>query len=177
MWNQTFKEMIKMRKVSLAILIPLLIGILTVAFNTQLAFTQSTTITVPDDFSTIQEAVNAANPGYTIYVRAGTYYERVTIDKSNLALIGESKHTTIIDGGGGNYSTVKVINVDFVEISGFTIQNSYDGIHISSSYFVTVSGNTITNSTFYGIRLQSSSFDTFSGNNITGSSEGGILLS
>lgn len=59
-----------MRKVSLVILIPLLIGILTVAFNTQLAFTQSTTIIVPDDFSTIQEAVNAANLGDTIYVRA-----------------------------------------------------------------------------------------------------------
>ena len=32
-------------------------------------------IYVPDDYPTIQEAVNAASPGYTIIVRDDTYIE------------------------------------------------------------------------------------------------------
>lgn len=35
----------------------------------------------PDHFSSIQGAVNAANPGDTIKVCAGVYHEQVTIDK------------------------------------------------------------------------------------------------
>lgn len=151
----------------------LLLGvILIVAFNTPLAFTQSTTIIVPDDFSTIQEAVNAANPGDTIYVRAGTYHEIVTINKNNLALTGENKHTTIIDGGGGTDRTVLVDNADNVEINGLTIQNSYDGIYLYDSSFGTVSGNIITTCASRGIILSCSSFITISGNTLTSNHDG-----
>jgi hypothetical protein len=45
------------------------------------------TIIVPDDYSTIQEAINNANIGDIILVRAGTYYEDVTITKG-LTLTG-----------------------------------------------------------------------------------------
>lgn len=57
-----------------------------------------TTIRVPDDYPTIQEAINAASPGDTIQVAAGTYYERVTVNKT-VTLIGEDPLTTIIDDG------------------------------------------------------------------------------
>ncbi len=57
------------------------------------------TITVPDDYPTIQQAVNAAAPNDTVFVRSGMYYEHVTIDKS-LTLQGENRDTTIIDGSG-----------------------------------------------------------------------------
>ncbi|HID43216.1 MAG TPA: hypothetical protein EYP30_05460 [Archaeoglobaceae archaeon] len=40
------------------------------------------TIYVPDDYPTIQGAVDAANPGDTIIVRDGIYYENVMVDKS-----------------------------------------------------------------------------------------------
>ena len=57
------------------------------------------TIIVPDEYPTIQEAVNAASSGDTVYVRAGAYQENVVIDKT-LSLLGESRHNTIIDVGG-----------------------------------------------------------------------------
>ena len=80
-----------------------------------------TTIIVPDDYPTIQEAINNANNGDTIFVRVGTYYENLVVDKS-ITLTGENKETTIIDGG--KKENVTKIIADHVTISGFTITNS-----------------------------------------------------
>ncbi len=52
-------------------------------------------IDVPDDYSTIQDAIDAAGPGDTIYVAAGIYQEQITIDKS-VDLIGAGESTTTI---------------------------------------------------------------------------------
>ena len=45
-----------------------------IAPNTARAKIDSTTIRVPQDYSTIQEAINQANPGDTITVSSGTYH-------------------------------------------------------------------------------------------------------
>jgi parallel beta-helix repeat protein len=78
-------------------------------------------IVVPDDYVTIQAAVDAASAGDTILVRNGTYYEHVVVWKS-VSLIGESKKDTIVDG---NYSGSPItILADDVTVTSFTIQNS-----------------------------------------------------
>jgi len=81
----------------------------------------SNTIVVPDDYPTIQEAIDNADFGDTVFVRSGTYSERLYISKS-INLIGEDKNNTIIDGSGYD----NAIRVDYTpnhEISGFTIKN------------------------------------------------------
>jgi len=65
---------------------------LTLTYTIQPVKTEPTTIIVPDDYPTIQEAINAANLGETIYVRAGIYYEHIVVYKT-VRLIGE--HQTI----------------------------------------------------------------------------------
>jgi len=75
-------------------------------------------IDVPDDYPTIQEAINAAMPGDTIYVKDGGYYEHVVLNKS-VALI--AKGEAVIDGGGSG--TVLDIRTGCI-VKGFTIQNS-----------------------------------------------------
>lgn len=62
---------------------------------------ESTTIVVPDDYKTVQEAIDAANPGDTIYVCNETYYENIFINK-NVSLVGEDPEITIIDGSKSN---------------------------------------------------------------------------
>lgn len=141
-----------------------LVLILLLSLNVILVFTQSTTIVVPDDFATIQQAVNFAKSGDTIFVKAGTYSESIVIDKNRLTLTGENKQSTIIDGNGGTNQSLRVNNADFVKISGFTIQNTYDGICFYESSFGSVSDCIITTCSFRGIILILSSFNSISEN-------------
>ena len=100
-------------------LVLLTIGMLSLTFNIQPA--KARTITVPDDYPTIQEAINSANDGDTILVRAGTYYEKVVVNKT-VSLVGENRDTTVVDGN----MTYCVFNVTApnVVISNFTIRGS-----------------------------------------------------
>ncbi|MCJ7570581.1 MAG: hypothetical protein MUO82_01710, partial [Candidatus Thermoplasmatota archaeon] len=49
---------------------------------------------------TIQEGINNATAGDTVFVYNGTYYENVVVNKT-ISLVGEDKNGTIIDGSGG----------------------------------------------------------------------------
>ena len=147
----------------------LFMGMLALAFNIQSV--ESKTIIVPDDYLTIQEAINAASPGDTIYVRAGTYYENVVVNKS-VSLIGENKVTTTVDGN--MTATVVAVTADNVTISEFTVRNGgdrYAGISLSSN------GNNITNNILWnnwcGINLERhTSYNLIANNSITNNLNG-----
>ncbi|MBX5327171.1 MAG: right-handed parallel beta-helix repeat-containing protein [Candidatus Bathyarchaeia archaeon] len=105
-------------------------------------------IHVPENYSTIQEAVNAASPGDTIIVANGTYKERVIIDKP-LRLVGENRSNTIIDASRGAYA-VKITSND-VTVSGFTLKNTstdpfvaWGGVWLNNVSNVTIANCTVT---------------------------------
>ena len=81
----------------------------------------ASTITVPDDYSTIQEAINNAVDGDTVFVKTGTYYEHIIVNRT-VTLVGEDASTTIIDGSDTGH--VVYIVQDNVNITGFTVRNS-----------------------------------------------------
>jgi len=85
-------------------------------------------LTVPDAFSSIQKAIDAANPGDTVIVRAGLYDETVVIDKP-LRLEGERRSTTKLVGRGVG-SVIRVTAGD-VSVSGITVAGGSDGITIA----------------------------------------------
>jgi nitrous oxidase accessory protein len=158
------------------------------------------TIIVPDDYPTIQQAADAADSGDTVYVRAGTYYEAVSVDKS-LSLVGEDRETTVIDGGpSGRVMTVSAYDVDHFSVTGFTIrsrvdymfigiglsgqncsvsgnnvENCYWGIYLTSYSEYSVIGNNVRNCNF-GMYLGGSSGNNVEGNNVTANNDYGILL-
>jgi nitrous oxidase accessory protein len=117
---------------------------------------ESKTIIVPDDFPTIQEAVNAADVGDTIFVKRGTYVENPIVNKS-VSLVGENRDATVADVTAG----LKVES-DSVAITGFTIYDGWQGITVSANNSK-ISGNKITNSQ-YGIVLLSSQNSTITEN-------------
>jgi len=70
-------------------------------------------IHVPADKPTIQEAVDAAQPGDLILVAPGTYHEAVKVCTSDLTIRGEDRNQTILDGQSKltNGFTVQADNV------------------------------------------------------------------
>jgi len=125
----------------------LLTSMLALTFNIQPV--KGGTITVPDDYPTIQGAVNAASENDTIFVRNGTYYENLAINKA-VSLIGEDKDITIIDGGkSGGYRVID-ITADGVLVSGFTIQNGWHSNIMIWSDNNKIIGNRILNNTWMG---------------------------
>jgi parallel beta-helix repeat protein len=127
-------------------------------------------IRVPNDFPTIQEAINAAPSGATILVSNGVYVENVNINKT-LTLLGADKEETIIDGSANSQGYSEEIGVtisaDNVTINGFTVRNRWSatiGIRLDHSNGSIVSGNVITKGGDYGILLFHSYNNTVSDN-------------
>ncbi|MCD6447637.1 MAG: right-handed parallel beta-helix repeat-containing protein, partial [Thermoplasmata archaeon] len=156
--------------------------------------------TGPNNYTSIQDAINAASDGDTIFVYAGTYYENIIINKS-ITLIGENRNTTIIDGN--NAGNVVNITANNVTIQGFTIRNSgshwpHAGIKIWYTNNVIIHncnisnndrcGITIDNSrnisilscdignNYHGIVFDSSNKNSIYNCSIIGNNEGGIYL-
>jgi parallel beta-helix repeat protein len=77
-------------------------------------------IKVPYDYATIQEAINAAKQGDTIFVYEGIYKETISINKS-ITLLAQNLNT-VINGEGSR--TVINITASYVTLQGFTIENS-----------------------------------------------------
>jgi nitrous oxidase accessory protein NosD len=87
------------------------------------------------DFSSIQAAVNAASPGDAIVVRAGTYNERVNVDR-RLELRGPQANVdareraggtgreAVLAPGSGVDSAGFLLAADNITVDGFRIQNS-----------------------------------------------------
>ncbi|KAF5432758.1 CASH domain-containing protein [Candidatus Methanophagaceae archaeon] len=130
------------------------------------------------DFTKIQDAIDAASPGDTVFVWNGTYYEDggVSISKERITLQGEDANTTIIPG---KWTAEKVVYVtgNYVNVSGFTVTDSSKygcGIYIVGDNCL-ISDNVI-DSTGCGICLHSSSNCRIE-NNIANSNRYGIELS
>lgn len=136
----------------------------------------------PGNYTTIQDAIEAANPGDTVFVYKGKYIENIFINIT-INLIGENKNKTIIDGGSKNDVIYIGFPADNASITGFTIQNSgnysaggaiFDaGIEIHSDYNH-IKNNIISNHPLYGIRLWASKGDNISYNTITACNRSGI---
>jgi len=95
------------------------------SFNLTSLVKESRVIEVPKDYSSIQLAIDEANPGDTIKVASGIYFENVRVTKS-LSLVGEEPENTVISASG----TVVFVNAYNVEIRGFTIQAGTYGIFL-----------------------------------------------
>lgn len=99
---------------------------------------------LPADYKTIQEAIDAANPGDTIFVYAGTYPEHVIVNKT-VTLKGEDEEKVIVTGGG----TGKVFSVtaNGVSIFHFTIRDGKYAVHAYMTDRLVMDYNIVTNYT------------------------------
>jgi len=170
------------RKATL-ILLMIMVSLLVSIPKINVTKAEANQIIVPDDYPTITAAIGNASEGDNIFVKSGTYYESLFINKS-LSLIGENRDTTKIDGG--QLEPVIVIRHNNVNVTGFTLQNSesvtypsvypeaHAGIHLLHVNYCKITGNNIINNG-YGIWLYNSSDNIISDNKIE-NNESGIRI-
>ena len=108
----------------------------------------------PGNYTKIQDAIDNASDGDTVFVYNGIYYERVKLRKT-ISLLGENRINTIIDAGGKDCPID--LEANNIHVSGFTLQNSGNddyndaGIHFKNwgsapeSHNNVISGNRMIN--------------------------------
>jgi parallel beta-helix repeat protein len=131
------------------------------------------TIVVPDDYPTIQEAINASVAGDIIVVNSGTYPENVVINKP-ISLKGMTSGQRPVIVGNQTIAVVKITS-NGVEFSGFNVTNggygdSYgDGKLGGGIELFCVSDCNVTNNLVYdnlacGISLVNANYNTIANN-------------
>jgi nitrous oxidase accessory protein len=148
---------------------------------------ESNTLVVPDDYSFIQEAINNASEGDTIFVKNGIYYELFLVNKS-ICLVGENRDATVIDGSEDFGNVIEVVGTN-ITIANLTIQKAsgnpiyyMHGINIDrDSTNIVISNNTIKDNFGFGIYHEGLITDfsniTIVGNNITDNTITAIAIS
>lgn len=166
-----------MKKTTTMLLISIiLLGLLSIIYPIQTCSANTLSVDINGElqYSSIQEAINNATTGDTIYIYQGTYYENLKINKS-IILTGENKLNTIIMGGtsgdiiqitvdnveisdltiknpiGTDMKCLKLLEVENCIISNNMIENGNDGIFLSNSNSNTITENTIENNVANGI--------------------------
>ncbi len=121
--------MVKKRPLLTVLLLYLIIVSLVAGLqNSGMVKANSKTITVPTDYLSIQDAINNAGAGDTIYIKKGTYVENPIVNKS-VSLVGEDRDATVIDVTAG----VK-IEIDNVTVTGLTIYDGWEGMSVYANY-------------------------------------------
>jgi nitrous oxidase accessory protein NosD len=128
-----------------------------------------TEINVPQDFDTIQSAINAASHGTTINVAAGDYAESIFIDKP-LNLVAERGAQVVLRGSERNPETLMIRDTGDAVVQGFSIPNG--GVVILNTFQSRFEGNSISGAD-RGILIQNSQIDLV--NNHVSDSNIGIL--
>jgi parallel beta-helix repeat protein len=180
-----------MRK-TISVVVCLTLVLTAVSFST--AYNTNDTIYVDDDntegpwdgtqehpYQYIQDGIDVASDGDTIFVYDGTYHEMIVIDKS-ITLQGEDKTSTSIDGCGGELlkEDVVYIKANRVNMSGFTIKNSAQGysyeagIAMKEANHCVITDNILTENE-WGMDVRDSQYNSII-DNVISSSSGGIHL-
>ena len=145
------------------------------------AVVSAATIYVPEGGNqTIQQAVNNATAGDTIIVHDGTYHENVNVDGvAHLTIRSENGTANCIVNASDSNDYVFEVSRDYMNISGFTIENATGqgrrGIYLGGAAHCNISDNIVSNN-YGGIRLESSSYNNITGNNVSWNTGTGILV-
>lgn len=78
---------------------------------------------VPADYSTIQSAVDAADPGDLVLIDRGTYREAVSVTTPGITIRGVDRNEVVIDGEFERGNGIEVLFADGVSIENLTSMN------------------------------------------------------
>ncbi|MDD5438758.1 MAG: NosD domain-containing protein [Candidatus Omnitrophica bacterium] len=132
---------------------------------------------VPQQYATIQAAIDAAEAGDRIVVSNGTYAEKIVVNKSGINLEGQGASTVIQGTSDGACVTCENIADTETVIKGFGIAGGMYGILCKgTAQAVRIQGNTIVNNVSntygFGVYLQQNARAAIINNSISNSARG-----
>lgn len=134
------------------------------------------TIEVPEDFDTIQQGVDATDPGDLVLVGPGIYREEVTITTPSITLRGRDRNRTIIDGEFERENGVQVFS-DGVAVENMTARNNIlNGFFWSGVKGYRAGYLTAINNADYGIYAFDSVDGAFRNSYASGSPDSGFYI-
>jgi plastocyanin len=135
-----------------------------------------TTVRVPEDFPTIQSAVDAAEPGDLVLVGEGTYPEQVNVTTEQLVIRGVDRDAVVVDGQFEREMGV-MVTADGVAVENMTVRDVtsngfyWDGVTgYRGSYLSAFNAGT------YGIYAFDSVDGVFEHSYASGSADGGYYV-
>lgn len=87
---------------------------------------------VPQEYPTIQEAVDAAQPGDLVLIDEGTYKEAVDVTTEDVTIRGVDRNKVILDGEFTLENGIRVLDTDGVVVENMTARN-----YVSNGFFWT----------------------------------------
>lgn len=158
------------------------------------------TVHVPDDYRTVQEAVNKAEPGDFVIVGDGEYPENVIVKKPVVLKSANGPSKSVIKAARETEPTVKLKEVDGATVAGFTLtgskkaglallkaynsriinnraDNNYNGVTLEYSDHNYLGDNTANSNISYGFYLFRSKKNRIEKNNANSNQDQGIFLS
>ncbi|WP_159397204.1 NosD domain-containing protein [Sorangium cellulosum] len=79
-------------------------------------------LVVPDAYASIQEAIDAAAYGDTVFVQPGEYHEHLRL-RSGVRLVGAGAAATVLDGKGLGENLIDYTGAQNAVVRGFTLRN------------------------------------------------------
>lgn len=80
-------------------------------------------LTVPTEFATIQEAVDAAAEGEIVFLEPGTYNEAVSVTTNGVTIRGADRNTVILDGEFELENGIRALGAKDVVVENMTTTN------------------------------------------------------
>jgi plastocyanin len=135
------------------------------------------TVRVPQDQPTIQEAVDAAEPGSLVVVSPGVYHEAVLVTKPFLTIRGTDRNSVILDGEFRMPNGIHVVEADGVAVENMTARHYLaNGFYWSSVFGYRGSYLTAYNDGDYGIYSFDSQYGQFDHSYASGHPDSGFYI-
>ena len=114
---------------------------------------QAGILRIPEDFTTLKEAVRSARNGDSLYISDGEYTGGILLDKP-ISLIGTHPESCLISGHGDSSENIVLTVSDSAYVSGVTVRDGATGVFLKAGAALSIHKCVISDNSEDGIGFE-----------------------